>query len=459
MDVNVEETSAIAKTVTVTVEESVIEKAVAKKLQKMGKNAKIQGFRAGKAPMKLLRRKYGNAAHMDAVEDVVRKSMGDVLDTDDLKGTVHASRPELGAGLAPGGPITFKFTAERFPEFVPDGYTGLTVQQENAKVDAEAIQTQLESMRDEAATVVPVEDREIVEAGDIVIATYAGVGDDEVGEIHAEEQEIDLGDEGLLEGLAEGLLGKKVGDETDVEVQLPENFPLESIKGTKITLRITVDELKVREVPELNDEFAQDVSDFQTLDELRADMEVRAKEEAEEKTKSAALRRAIEAVVASNPVELPPLFIQARAYEEATERMRTLSAQGIDLSMLGQDISGFADTMKVRVSAGLHESLIVREIAKKEGIEASDADVDTFLTEQAEKTGQPLARLRAQVASPEALENLKSRLVYDKVVAFVYDAATIEMVDELPEEEEEEGAAAAPAHGEEGHVHGPDCDH
>jgi trigger factor len=139
--------------------------------------------------------------------------------------------------------------------------------------------------------------------------------------------------------------------------------------------------------------------------------------------------------------------------------MRTLSAQGIDLSMLGQDISGFADTMKVRVSAGLHESLIVREIAKKEGIEASDADVDTFLTEQAEKTGQPLARLRAQVASPEALENLKSRLVYDKVVAFVYDAATIEMVDELPEEEEEEGAAAAPAHGEEGHVHGPDCDH
>lgn len=452
MDVNVEETSAIAKTVTVTVEDSAIEKAVVKKLQKMGKNAKLQGFRAGKAPMKLLRRKYGNAARMDAVEDVVRKAMGDALETEELKGTVHASRPELADGLAPGAPVKFKFTAETFPEFVPENYTGVEVQQENATVDADAIQAQLETMRDEAATVVPVEDRDTVEAGDIVIATYAGVGEGEVGEIHAEGQEIDLGDEGLLEGLAEGLLGKKVGDETDVEVQLPENFPLESIKGTAITLRITVDELKVREVPTLDDEFAQDVSDFQSLDELRADMEVRAKEEAEEKTKAAAVRRAIEAVVAANPVDLPPLFIQARAYEEATERMRQLAGQGLDLSMLGQDISGFAETMKGRVSSGLHESLIVREIAKKEDISANDEDVNTFLAKQAETTGQPLARLRAQVAAPEALENLKSRLVYDKVVAFVYDAAKVEMVDELPEEEN-------PEHGEDGHVHGPDCDH
>ncbi len=451
MDVNVEETSAIAKTVTVTVEESAVEKAIVKKLTKMGKNAKIQGFRPGKAPMKLLRRKYGNAARMDAVEDVVRKAMGDALETDDLKGTVHASRPELADGLAPGSPVTFKFTAERFPEFSPDGYTGVEVQQENATVDTDAIQTQLESMQDEAATIVPVEDRDTVEAGDIVIATYAGVGEGEVAEIHADEQEIDLGDEGLLEGLADGLLGKKVGEETDVEVQLPENFPLEAIKGTKITLRITVDEVKVREIPELDDEFAQDVSDFQSLDELRADMELRAKEDAEEKSKSAAVRRAIEAVVAANPVDLPPLFIQARAYEEATERMRMLAGQGIDLSMLGQDISGFADTMKDRVSAGLHESLVVREIAKKEEISASEDDVETFLTEQAETTGQPLARLRAQVATPEALENLKSRLVYDKVVAFVYDAAKVEMVDELPEEE-------TPGDGEDGPGQGADPD-
>ena len=451
MDVTVEETSPIAKLVTVTVAEDAIEKAVAKKLTKMGKNAKIQGFRPGKAPMKLLRRKYGNAARMDAIEDVIRTSMGDALERDELGGTVHASRPELESGLGDGGAVIFKFTAERFPEFVPDGYHGVDVQQERVALEADLVDNKLAEMRDEGATIVPVEDRDTVEAGDIVIATYQGVGDGEIGEIHAEEQEIDLGDDGLLEGLADGLLGKKVSDEADVEVQLPENFPLEAIAGSKVTLRITVNELKVREVPELDDDFAQDISDFQSLDELRADIEQRARDEAEERTLGAARRRAIETVVKANPVELPPLFIQARAYEEATDRMRRLSQQGIDLSMLGQDIGAFADTMKDRVRDGLHESLVVREIAKKEELSASDEDVDAYLQEQADTTGQPLARLRAQVAAPDALENLKSRLVYDKVLALVFDKANVELVDELPEEEN-------PDHGEDGHVHGPDCD-
>lgn len=457
MDVTVEETNAIAKLVTVTVPAETIEKAVNKKLAKMGKNAKIQGFRPGKAPMKLLRRKYGNAARMDAIEDVVRKSMGDALERDELDGTVHASRPELETGLAGGESVTFKFTAERFPEFAPDGYEEVEVLQEKVTLEDGFVDSKLEEMREEGATIVPVEDRDTVEAGDIVIATYQGVGEGEVAEIHAEEQEIDLGDDGLLEGLSDGLVGKKVSDETDVEVQLPENFPLEAIAGSKITLRITVNELKVREVPELDDDFARDISDFESLAELRADIEARAREEAEERSVGAARRRAIEAVVKVNPVELPPLFIQARAYEEATDRMRQLAQQGLDLSMLGQDIGAFADTMKDRVRDGLHESLVVREIAKKEDISASDEDVNAFLQEQADATGQPLARLRAQVAAPDALENLKSRLVYDKVLAFVFENAKVELVDEIPEEEnpEEEN----PGHGEEGHVHGPDCDH
>lgn len=451
MDVNVEETSEIAKTVTVTVDKDAVDAEVVKNLRKMGKRAKIQGFRPGKAPMKMLRRKYGNAARMDAIEEIVRKAMGDALDRDELEGTVHASRPELESGLTGSDDVTFKFTAERFPEFEPDGYKGVDVQQERATLADGFVDEQLEQMRQDAATIVPVEDRDTVEAGDIIIATYQGVGEGEVAEIHAEEQEIDLGDDGLLEGLADGLVGQKVGSETDVQVTLPEQFPLETLAGSEITLKITVDELKVREVPELDDDFAKDVSDFETLAELRDDIEKRATEEAEARSASGARRRAIEAVVKANPIELPPLFVQARAHEEASDRMRRLAQQGIDLSMLGQDIGAFAETMTDRVREGLHESLVVREIAKKEEITASEEDVDTFLREQAEATGQPLARLRAQVAPPEALENLKSRLVYDKVLAFVLEAAKVELVDELPDEN--------PAHGEEGHVHGPDCDH
>lgn len=452
MDVNVEQTSEIARTVTVTVAKDAVDAEVEQKLRKMGRRAKIQGFRPGKAPMKMLRRKYGNAARMDAIEDIVRKSMGDALESDELDGTVHASRPELESGLTGSDDVTFKFTAERFPEFEPDGYKGVEVQQERVSIADDLVDNRLEQMRQEAATIVPVEERDAVAAGDIVIATYQGVGEGEVAEIRAEEQEIDLGDDGLLEGLSDGLVGVKVGDETDVQVTLPEQFPLEGIAGSEITLRITVNELKVREVPELDDDFAKDVSDFETLAELRADIETRATEEAQERAAAGARRRAIEAVVKANPVELPPLFIQARAYEEATDRMRRLAQQGLDLSMLGQDIGAFAETMKDRVREGLHESLVVREIAKKEGISASDEDVDAFLQEQATATGQPLARLRAQVAAPDALENLKSRLVYDKVLAFVLDEAKVELVDELPEEEN-------PPHGEEGHVHGPDCDH
>lgn len=449
MDVVVEELSPVSKRVSVTLDSEAIARDTDKRLAKVGKRVKIHGFRPGKAPAKLLKKQYGQSVRLDAIDAAVREGLNASLERDDLQGTIHVSRPDLKSGLQDGEAVVFEFIAERLPQCETTGYEGVEVQMLDVQVSDEDVAAELERMREQHVAIVPVEDRDTVQADDVVIVSYQGVGEGEASEIHADGQQIDLSDEALLTGFAAGLSGAKIGEQARVEVELPEDFSLESIAGTKVTLEVTVSEIKRREVPELDDDFAAEVGDSETLDALRADIRKRLEDNRTRNAEVGARRRMIEKIVAANPVELPPLYVEARALEEARNRLRQLAAQGLDLSILGDDISGFAQSMKEDVAGAIHESIVMRGIAVAQKVEVSDADIETWMKEQADRSGQPLARLKAQFSVPEARDGLRSRLTYDKVVELVWSMAKVEKVAELDN----------PAHGEPGHLHGPDCDH
>lgn len=440
MDVVVEEKSPVSKQVSVTLPSSSLDRDIDKRLAQLSKRVKIHGFRPGKAPKKLLIKKYGQSVRMDAIDDAVRRTMNDVLDREDLTGTVHVSRPELKQGLLEGEEIVFEFTAERLPELDAKDYEGVDVQMLKVEVADEDVKAELERMQKERVAIVPVEDRDTVEKDDVVIVSYKGIGEGEVAEIHAEDQQIDLADPSLLAGFADGIAGAKVGEAKEVQVELPEEFGLESIAGTTITLEVTVSELKRSEMPDLDDDFAKAEGEFETLAALEQDIRDRLSKNRKKSAEANAKRSLIDKVVAANPTDLPELYVGARAAEEAQMRLRRLAEQGLDLSQLGSDISAFAESMKEDVRTAIHESVVMRAIGKAHEISVSDEDIDAYLAEQAEETGQPLARFKAQFSAPAQRDGLRSRLTYERVVDHVWGAAKIEEVDELPEAKEADDA-------------------
>ena len=285
----------------------------------------------------------------------------------------------------------------------------------------------------------------------MVIVAYVGVGEGEVAEIHAEDQQIDLADPNLLEGFADGLVGAEKGKGKVIDVTLPEQFSLESIAGQAVQLEVTVGEIKRRDVPEIDDDLAAEAGDFDDLDALKEDIRKRLGEQREEAAKSDSQRRMIARIVESNPVDLPPLYVEEQAVQESRNRLMNLARQGLDVAKLGLDPRDMAKNIMDDVGRAIRESLLLREIGTKEEVKVTAMDIDAWLAAEAEKSNQPLARLKAHFASDEAKDQLRSRLLWEQVVELIWAQAKIEEVDELPPDPDAEA--------EEEHVHGPDCDH
>lgn len=436
MDIRIEAQSPISTQVEVTLDEKEVAAGVNKRLKEIGKTAKVQGFRKGKVPPKLLRQKYGRAARMDAIDRLVNDAMPKALEHDDLQGTIHVTQPELKDGVM-SGPLVFSFAAEKLPEIELGKVEGLEVDKVKVQVEEAAVEARLKAIQDEHTDIVPVEDRDEIAADDIVIATYHGRGSDDAEQIHAHDQQIDLSDENLLDGFASGLAGAKKGEQTTIQLQIPAEFGLESLRGQAIDVEVTVSEIKRKEVPALDDELAKLTGDAETLADLQKAYRDELVAAAEEREEQAAKRRLMDQLVEAHTTELPPEYVRTQAEQEAVGRLRELMGQGLDIQNMGIDPRQMAAGLEDDVKRSMIESLVLRQIVEAQGIEISDDDIDAFLADQAEKSGQPLPRLKAQFGDPEQRMRLSIRLQFDRALDFVWSKATITEVDAI---EEEDGA-------------------
>lgn len=443
MDVKVEAQSPVSRLVAVTLPAESVAAGTNKRLREIGKTAKIQGFRPGKVPFPQLKRRYGKSARIDAIDRLVNESLASLLDRDDLNDTIHLSRPEVTSGFE-GGDVTFTFVSETMPRLDPVDYTGVDVQQVKAEIDEAEIESRLQALRDEHTEIVPVEDRTTVNADDVVTVTYHGQGSDAAKEIHAHDQQIDLADPNLLAGFAEGLAGAEKGASVEVTITAPEDFPVEALQGQDVVLEVKIEEIKAKRVPELDDELAKETGDAETLEELTTQIRAELVEAASKANEGQARRQLIEKIVANNPTDLPPLYVEAQAQQETMGRLRQLMGQGLDIRQMGIDVQQMAAGLTGEVSQAIHESLVLRAIGDKEEIQVTDEDFDAFLAEQAEESGQPLPKLRARFRDAEQKDRAMVRLRFDRVLDFVWSKATIEWVD-APEDDAAGEEAAAPS--------------
>lgn len=435
MQVRATRTNEVSQQVEVEIDAQVVQSAADRKLKGMASKVRIDGFRPGKAPANVVRKRFGQSARAEAIDEIINAKLYEALQEDGLNETVQFSRPEIKSGIA-NGALVFTFTAENFPEVTPVDYKGVAVELERSVLEESAVDAEVKRLQDELTKLAPLEGRDTVEANDVVRVSYIALGEGPQAEMSQEDQEIDLSREDLLEGVATGLVGATKGGKKVVSVTLPEDFPVDELKSKEIELEIEVHEILARQAPELDDAFAKETGKADTYAELRASIEEELLSARKKAAEGRARQRMLDAIAASNPVVVPPMYLAMQSQQQVMEQLQMFERQGIDWRNMQLDVEALLDASQRDMEPSLARSLVMQAIARIESIEVSEDEVREEIEKIAADRDEPASRVLASMGGEDALEELRFRKQMERVLDFVWAAATITEVDALTPQEE-----------------------
>lgn len=422
--------------------------AYEKTLQEFTRFANIPGFRKGKVPRQVLIQRFGSTKIKAAViEDLIQDGLQKALKQENIEalGTPQllSSFETLVSQYEPGSVLTFSAAVDVPPEVKISQYTGLQVQAEEVKYDPERVDQVLEDYQKRSATLVPIEGR-AAQAEDMATVDFAGQvvveGEDptEIPGGSAQDFEIELAEGRFIPGFVDGIIGMNPGETKEVAVTFPEPYAQEDLAGKPAVFTITLKELKTRELPELDDDFAQEVSQFETLTELRDSLEKRYQEEADQKTKTNKQEALLDELVKYLEAELPETLIKQEVDYSITQTAMRLSQQGLDIrkTFTSEIVDMLRQQARPEAIARLQRTLALGEVAKVESIQVTPEEVETKVAElMQELAGE-------KDVDPDRLRQVvEDDLLRDKILDWLEAQGTVELVPEgtlkAPEAESE----------------------
>ncbi len=411
---------------TITVSAEKFTQAVDEAFKKNVKKISIPGFRKGKAPRKLIEKTYGegiffeeavDALLPDAYEAAV-KEMG--IDPVDMP-KVEVAEIGKDKDLVIKGSVTVK------PEVKLGDYKGLKLTDIVNTVSDEDVASELSRRQERNARQVAIEDRAVAK-DDIANINFEGFVDGNAfpgGK--GENYDLVIGSGSFIPGFEDQIIGKNIGDEFDVVVTFPEDYHAEELKGKEATFKTKVNSIMVKELPALDDEFAKDVSEFDTLDELKADIKAKLQESADARTKQEKENAAIDAVIETLEADIPDCMIDSRIESTIRENNARMAQQGISfeqyLGYMGTTVEDFKAQIRPNAELQVKGTLALEEIAKLENLEASSADVDEQLQKMADAYKMELSKVK-EFMRDEDIETLKSDIKITKAMEFLVENAT-----------------------------------
>ncbi len=407
-------------------------------VQRFTREANIPGFRKGKVPRHILIQRLGAMRlKATALEDLVQDGLKEALKQENIEAIgnyqLRSSFDELIEQYEPGKALTFSAAVDVQPEVTLKAYTGLTLQAEEVTYDASRVDTVLEDYRKRMATLVPVEGR-AAQVGDVAVVDYEGRYKNDAGDLEdvpggsAQDFQVDLGEGRFIEGFIDGIVGMSAGETKEISVKFPADYPQEAIAGRDALFSVTLKEIKEKELPELDDDFAQDVSEFETLAELRESLEKRYREEAENKTRGNKEQAVLNALVECVEAELPETLVLREVDYMLTQTAMQLSNQGMDIKQLfNQDtIPQLRERSRPEAILRLKRTLALGEVAKKESLEVDAAAVDARVKEVLEQyKGQ-----EQEIDADQLRAVTEEDLLKEKILTWLIEKSTVELVPE-----------------------------
>jgi trigger factor len=386
-----------------------VERRLQQAARELGRQMRIPGFRKGKVPPPVVIRRLGREAVLD---EALRSSLGSwYADAIDGSGISPVGEPDLNVAEMPGAgePLAFSIEIGVRPRAKLGEYKGLEVGRREPHVDEAAIDAQIEQMRDRVATLETVE--RAAEQGDHVVIDYVGKVDEvpfEGGE--GRDQLLELGSGRLIPGFEEQLVGASAGEERTVNVTFPEDYPGE-LGGKDATFEVTVTEVKAKRLPELDDDFASEASEFDTLAELREDIAARLREADEDAIQREFEQAVIEGAVAEAQIDVPEQLVHARAHEMLDQTLSALARQGISrdtyLRIAGKDEETLAHEAEPEAASALRREAVLAAIVEQEQIEPTEERILEELEPVAQRANTTARELYDRLEKDDRLDRLR----------------------------------------------------
>ena len=387
---------------------------------------KIDGFRKGKAPRRIIEMNYGKGIFFNDALDILLPEIYPVA-VDEL-GLKVVSQPELDIKEAnEDGSLVLVATADVRPEVEVKNYKGVEIEKVSAEVEEERIDAELNSMLQSYARVVTVDAP--VENGNTAVIDFKGLLNGEAFEGGtAEAYSLEIGSGTFIPGFEEQIIGKKAGEEFEVNVTFPEEYPAEELAGKPVVFEVKLHEVKVKELPELNDEFAQDTTEFESLAELKADVKAKLEKDAEEEAKRQMRDAAVAKVAEGVEVEIPNSMVEAQMDRMLNDLNMQLSYQGWSIEQFaelsGQSMEEIREARREDALNIVKSTLVVEEIAELENVEVSQEDLDKDLEKFAAMYQIDIEKVKKSL-QPEDIENISNRIRSEKTVDLILDAAVV----------------------------------
>jgi trigger factor len=410
IEITPKETSGVDRHVQVSVPVEAVRDAEDKAAKRYASSVRLPGFRPGKAPAAMVRKKFADAIRQEAVEALVRDAYKEVIEKQDLK---VASQPHVhDLTFEEGKPLTFELHFELRPTIELARTSGFRVTRKKAVVNEDAVAEQLEHIRDQRAAWTPVEDKPM--PGDMVnVQLSTGDKPDAPGDEKA--YPLVLGAGQAIAGIEELIMEAAPGQTVQRPVRWPDDFPDEAQRGQTKTVRITLNDVKRKEAPPLDDAFAREVGDFESLDALRTAIRTDLTEHVTREADADVRQKLVDEIIGANPFEIPKSWVQqmVQSYAEAYQ-------------VPEEERDRFATEFRNMAERQIRRDLVIETISEREQLAATEKDIDDRLSEQAEKRGVNPGQLYAQMEKSGRLKEIERSLTEDKVFKWLMERNEIQ---------------------------------
>ena len=440
--IHVEDLSEIRKKLTFEIHESKVDELIDAQYKDLKKNLQIRGFRRGKVPMDMIKSLYKEQVYSDAARKIVEDTFELGLDEQKIKPiSVLSLDPEP---VEYGKPFKYVAEVEVTPPIVAKDYDGLSLTKTIREVKDTDVLDRMDAIRDRHSKLAPIPDDRGVAMGDILtVDINADIEGEQVDSLTVTDYHLEMGRNFYLPDFDSKLEGLNILEPTDLSYDLPDNFPRKELAGKTVHFSVVIADAKVKTVPEINDEFAKDLGDYQSLEDLRNKIREDIDNAYKADATNALRKQIVDHLVEKNPFEAPSTLVEQRIDDMIRESLQTLQAQGIDLSRFPMPTQEQRNQLRPVALQNVKAGIILKAIGEQESLEVSSEEIDAEVERRANLIGVPVDFLRDHMENNDLMENFSYSILEDKVYKLIEERANVtetpyvEPTTETPQKEAE----------------------
>jgi len=421
LTVEIIEVNNCKRNLAVEVPEQEVDEEITKIAREYARNAKMPGFRPGKIPLNIIRQRYANDLRQDAAQNIIDRTWRNAIEEHKLRPLAPPVVEKI--DNKPGSNLKFTVAFEVLPPLEVKDYKGVNVSLEQIEITDEDVNQALENLREQNAQFIPVDSAEARD-GHYLTVNVDGQLEQDARPVREDDVTLILGNPQTDAGFSENLQGAKAGETRSFEISYPEGYHRKQFAGKKVRYTVLVKDIKEKQLAELNDDFAKDVGseDLNALREkLRNELVTQAKQSAEKKAREALL----DSIIERQTIDVPETMVQEEVEANIRRLANSLAYQGVDLNKASIDWGKMIKEDRPRAEQNVRRSIFLDAIARQEGIEVTEEEMNSELQNLAEGSGKSSAAVRAQLEKEQRIESLEEHLRQNKALDFIYRNANI----------------------------------